>query len=307
MEDFPIAFKREYDRTVLTVYQKLESELGPCVRHEPQSGEMLGFDYIGETEAVEDLPLDADTPCMNTPHYKRWVKMHSLTWADRISDLAKIQALIDPASDYLRVGIGALRRKEDRNILKAGYASVLTGKEADITVNAYDAGECRLINGDGAVVDAGSNFAGATETPLTVAKLQTISELMDDAKVPKEGRYFCANPYNKQMLQATTDVKSSDYNTVKALVNDEINHFMGFDFKWLPTDYFTVNATDTGCIQCMAWQRDAMLQTTGMEIKSEVSKLPNKNYNTQVWARSFKGNVRLFGPGVVLILLKKSR
>jgi hypothetical protein len=42
-----------------------------------------------------------------------------------------------------------------------------------------------------------------------------------------------------------------------------------------------------------------------MEVSTNVTKLPDENYDTQVWARSFKGNLRLQGPGVVLILLKK--
>ena len=95
------------------------------------------------------------------------------------------------------------------------------------------------------------------------------------------------------------------YNDKKVLVDDDLSYFMGFNFIWMEDDRFTVNATDTSCIQCAAWQRDALLQVTGMEVSTNVTKLPDENYDTQVWARSFKGNLRLQGPGVVLMLLKK--
>lgn len=305
MDEITTAFINEYHDAFMHVYQQTEAKVTPYMRHESQNSELKFWNYLGKTSAIKDLPRGADTPNIITPHTRRACKLHSYTWAELTDDRDVIQSLTSPHSDYLKAGVAALRRAEDEDALAAMKAAVLTGKEGTTSVNSYDAGESRLINGDGTIVTAGSAFSGSTETPLTVAKLQTISRLMSNASVPMEGRYLVSNFYNKEMLQAETEVKNVQYNDTKVLVNDVLTQFMGFTFIWLEDDRFTVNSTDTGCIECYAWQRDAMMETTGHDVKTNLTQESTKNYNTQVWAQSFKGYLRLQGPGVVQILLDK--
>jgi hypothetical protein len=300
------SFRKEYTDSFMLLYQQLKSMLEGCVRRETQNGEQKFYDFIGITSAIKDRARASQTPRMNTPHSRRSNVLHSYTWADTTSDLDKIQMMKDPTSDYLKSAVGSLNRAKDETLLAALGGDVLTGKDGSVTVHNYDVGECRLIDGDGTVVTAGSDHSASTETPLTIAKLGTCGELLDDASVPTEGRYFVANPYNKWQLLNTTEIKSADYNTVKALAHGEINTFMGFEFKWLPTDRFTVNATDTGCIECYAFQRDAILLATAKDITTKVDPLPTENYDIQAFAEMFLGALRLQGPGVIEILLDKA-
>ena len=48
----------------------------------------------------------------------------------------------------------------------------------------YAAGECRLMDGDGAWVTAGSDHSDTTDTALTVAKLNDLAGMLTDADVP---------------------------------------------------------------------------------------------------------------------------
>jgi len=76
---------------------------------------------------------------------------------------------------------------------------------------------------------------GGADTNLNVAKLREAAQILDDAGVPSEDRYFVGSTQGKKALLAETETTSSDYNTVKALVNGELNTFMGFKFIWIGT------------------------------------------------------------------------
>jgi hypothetical protein len=77
----------------------------------------------------------------------------------------------------------------------------------------------------------------------------TCKQLLDDADIdPDRQRYFVTNPYNINQLLNTTEVKSSDYNTVKALAKGEIDTYMGF--KFISHNRLAADDTDTGATKC---------------------------------------------------------
>jgi len=297
------AFAKQYAAAFELVYQQSQSKLEGSVRKENQEAEVKFWDFIGEVSPVWDLARHADTPQIDTPHTRRSCKMHTAEWADLIDEDDKIQSLKDPTSDYLRVAVAAMNRAKDERILEALGAAVLTGKDGSTTVNFYDVGESRVMNGDGTWVTAGSNASGTTETGLTIAKLGNIKTILDNANVPAEGRTIVANFANQTYILGSTKVTNADYNTIRALSRGEINTYMGFNFVWLPDDRFTANSTDTGCYDCFAFHRDAVLLTTAKDITTRVTELPTKRYSVQAYAKMRIGALRLQGPGVVKILL----
>jgi hypothetical protein len=107
-------------------------------------------------------------------------------------------------------------------------------------------------------------------------------------------------------------VTSSDYNTVKALVQGEIDTFLGFTFvkidgaridgtKILPT------TTVGGSIRkCIAWQRDCLLIGLGSSPSARITERPDKNYATQVFYSMSIGATRMQEVGVVEIDCQES-
>jgi hypothetical protein len=128
---------------------------------------------------------------------------------------------------------------------------------------------------------------------------------MDNNNVPSSDRHIVANFDQKWYLLGSTKATNYDYNTVKALANGDIDTYLGFKFHWLPSDRFTVDATDTGCYQCVAYHKSASLLSSGIDLKTRLAEESSKNFAVRVWARQMIGSVRLQGPGVVPILLKK--
>jgi hypothetical protein len=64
-------------------------------------------------------------------------------------------------------------------------------------------------------------------TGLTLAKLLSAKETMDGDDVPENGRVIVCTSDQISDLLNTTEIKSSDFNTVKALARGEIDSFLG--------------------------------------------------------------------------------
>jgi hypothetical protein len=75
-----------------------------------------------------------------------------------------------------------------------------------------------------------SEDLGGTNSVANTTKLRRASRLMNAAGVPQGDRYIAHNALFLEGLLSSTDVTSADYNTVRALVNGQIDSFMGFKF-----------------------------------------------------------------------------
>ena len=99
-------------------------------------------------------------------------------------------------------------------------------------------------------------------------------------------------------LYGTTEIKSVDYNSVKALANGAINTFLGFRF--IRTERVPKDATATTGY-ALAWSRSCVGLGIGQEISTSVDRRPDKNNAWQVFADMSIGATRLEDEGVVEI------
>jgi hypothetical protein len=297
---------RQYDGTWQFLYQQDVSFLRQTVRNETQQAEKKAWNYIAPTQGLWDVPRHSDSPDIATQHSTRWCSMNSWTWSELVEDIDIIQTLGDPSSDYMKNAVSAAHRGWDEKIIQGLYGISYTGKDGVTPVNWYDVGECIGINGDGTLTTAGSAFTNTTETGLTLGKIAMMGSIMDNNNVPSSDRHLVANTDQKWYLLSSTKTTSADYNTVKALTDGQLNTFMGFTFHWLPADRFTADTTDTGCYQCAAYHKSAILMSTGIELKTRLAEESGKNFAVRVWARYMAGSVRLQGKGVVPFLVKKA-
>jgi hypothetical protein len=299
------AFVDQFKANILLLSQQKESVLRQVCRMEDVTGDTMYVDRIGATEAQEISSRHGDTPLISTPHSRRKLTMADYNWADLIDNVDKLKMLIDPQSTYAQNAIMAFNRKIDDVIITALGGAAYGGHAGGTTINNYDVDECRLVESDGTIATAGSDWSDTTETPLTIAKLLTCKQLLDDADVdPARQRYFATNPYNINQLLNTTEVKSSDYNTVKALAQGEINTFMGF--KFLMSTRLVADDLDTGATKCYAFAQDAIVLAISEEPTVRITERDDKNYSTQVYVEMSLGATRVEGPAVVEIELDTS-
>lgn len=299
-------FINEYNRSFNQVFQQKESMLKNTVRNESQNSEKQRFTFIEETSGIQDRARQSDSPNIPTSHRSRWSSLHTWTWSELVDDIDVIKTLNDPSSEYLNNAINAENRWEDELILYNIYDNVYYGKDGTSYLSWYDVAECVGLNGDGTRTTAGSGFSGSTETGLTLSKIATIGNIMDNNSVPAGDRHIVVNSDQMWSLLTNARVTSSDYvGAVAALTRGELpnNFFLGFYFHFLPTSRFAYDTTDTTCIRCAAYHRGSVLRTFSGGLKTRIAEESGKNFNIRVWAEAVAGGCRLQGKGIVPFLL----
>jgi len=202
-------------------------------------------------------------------------------WADLVDQEDKVRLLITPQSEYAMAGANAMGRAMDDALISAA------------TGNAYGG----VSGGSTVVLPAGQKIAHGS-AGLTVAKLLSAKEVLDSAEVdPDEPRFCILASSQVTDLLNTTEVKSSDFNTVKALAQGEINSYLGFKFirsQRLGTD-------SNGNRQVLVYTSTGLGLAVGADIQTRISERDDKNYATQVFLSMSIGATRIEDEKVVEI------
>ena len=260
------AFVQQYSANVQMLSQQMGSRLREAVRIENVVGKNAFIDQIGKATAQLRTSRHGDTPQMDTPHARRRLSLASYEYADLVDDQDKVRMLIDPTSSYAQAAAAAMGRAMDDVIITAATATAATGE-----------------TGSGsASLDATANSVGSSSSNdgLTIDKLIEAKRKLDLQDVdPSIPRYIAVGPQQIDDLLGTTQVTSSDFNTVKALVQGDIDTFMGF--KFIMTNRLSVSATDVRT--CFAWAEDGMALGIGKDISARIDERSDKGYATQVY------------------------
>jgi hypothetical protein len=274
------AFVNQFSANVAMLSQQMGSLLRGAVDTESVTGEKAFFDQVGEAAAVARSSRHGDTPLVETPHSRRMVSLTTYEWADLIDDADKVRMLIDPTSSYARAAAAAIGRAMDDTIISALGGTAKTGKEGT-TSTTFPSGQ-KIAHGS----------AG-----LTIAKLVSAKKLLDANSVdPSIKRYIVVSPEQIEDLLNSTTVTSSDFNTVKALVQGDINTFVGFEF------IVSNRLSDDGTSRlCYAWAQDGCKLAVGKDVMARIDERSDKSYSTQVYYCATFGSTRMEEDKVVEI------
>jgi hypothetical protein len=260
------------------------SRLRDAVNIENVVGKNAFIDQIGKATAQLRTSRHGDTPQLDTPHARRRVSLASYEYADLIDDQDKVRMLIDPTSQYASAAAAAMGRAMDDVIIAAALGTASTGE-----------------TGSGsATLDATANMVGSSSSNdgLTIAKLLEAKRKMDLNDVdPSIARYIAVGPKQIEDLLGTTQVTSSDFNTVKALAQGDINTFLGFEF--IMTNRLDVDTNDIR--SCFAWAEDGITLGIGKDVSARIDERADKGYATQVYYCMDIGAVRMEESKVVKI------
>lgn len=288
------AFVQQYKANVELLVQQKGSRLRPYVRTETQNAEFDYYDRIGTTTAVEVTSRHADTALISTPHDRRRVSLRDFDWADLIDRVDRIRMLIDPTNPYAQNAAFALGRKMDDVLVEAVFGTAQSGKTGSTSVS-FPSSQQIAVN----YVESGS----AANSGLTVGKLRRAKEILDANETdPSEARYIWCSAKQLHDLLQDTNVISADFNTVKALVQGEVNTFMGFEF--VRTERLGVDGSSHR--RCVAYVKSGMLLAVGMDINVDIGPRRDKRNSTQVYCSMTCGATRMEEEKVVEILALES-
>ena len=107
---------------------------------------------------------------------------------------------------------------------------------------------------------------------------------------------MAVSPEQIEDLLNLSTVTSADYNTVKALVQGEIDTFMGF--KFIRSNRLTDDGTSR---LCYAWAQEGCKLAIGKEPTAKIDERSDKSYATQVYYCSSFGATRMQETSVVQI------
>ena len=277
-------FVQQYSANVQMLSQQMGSRLRDAVRIENVVGKNAFIDQIGKATAQLRTSRHGDTPQLDTPHARRRLSLASYEYADLIDDQDKVRMLIDPTSFYAQAAAAAMGRAMDDVVISAALGTASTGE-----------------TGSGsATLDATNNMVGSSSSNdgLTIAKLLEAKRKLDLNDVdPSIPRYIAVGPKQIEDLLGTTQVTSSDFNTVKALAQGDVNSFLGFEF--IMTNRLDVDSNDIR--SCFAWAEDGLTLGIGKDVSARIDERNDKGYATQVYYCMDIGAVRMEESKVVKI------
>ena len=274
------AFVQQYSANVQMLSQQMGSLLRDTVDSESVNGDKAFFEQVGQAAAQARTTRHGDTPLMETPHSRRMVTLTDYEYADLIDDQDKLRLLIDPTSTYARAAAAAIGRAMDDTIISAMGGTAKTGTTGS-TSTALPSAQ-KIAHGS---------------TGLTIAKLVTAKKKLDAKSVdPSIPRYIVVSPEQIEDLLNSTTVTSADFNTVKALLQGDIDTFVGF--KFITSNRLTDDGTSR---LCYAWAQDGMKLAIGKEPTAKIDERSDKSYATQVYYCSSFGSTRMEEEKVVEI------
>lgn len=287
-----------YNANVFHLVQQKGSRLRGLVRNETQRAESEFYDRIGSVSAQLKVGRHSETTYQDTPHSRRRVTLEDYFYADLVDREDKLRIIQSPESEYAKAAAMALGRSMDDVIITAALGNAYSGKAGATAVPLANANKLCAHDGTSEVA-----------IKLNVRTLRAAKKYFNKNEAGDSDLYFVLDAENLDGLLAETEITSSDYANVKALVNGDVDSFMGFKFirsERLPVTTATTTFSDlngsvgagdgtaaVGSVRCFAFQREGLLFAVAADMNTKIEQLPTKHYAWQVYASLNVGATRL--------------
>jgi hypothetical protein len=225
--------------------------LVPAVRQRRGvEGSTVKFPKVGRGVATVRVPQTDVTP-LNVGFSSVTLTLADFNAAEYSDIFSQAKVNFDERQELVQVVAGAMGRRQDQMILDA-----LNGSSTSLTV---------------------SNDIGASDSNMNIAKLREAKRLLDKGNVPPDGRHIIIHANGLSNLLSETSVTSSDFNSVKALVQGEINTYLGFTFHVLG-DRSEGGLPIDGSLDrtCFAFHKDAVGYGEGIAMRTEINYIAEK-------------------------------
>jgi len=273
------AFVTLFDAEVKQAYQG-KAMLVPAVRQRRGvEGSTVKFPKVGRGVATVRVPQTDVTP-LNVGFSTVTLTLADYNAAEYSDIFSQAKVNFDERQELVQVVAGAMGRRQDQMILDA-----LANSSTSLTV---------------------ANSVGGANTNMNIAKLREAKRLLDKGNVPPDGRHIIIHANGLANLLSETSVTSSDFNSVKALVQGEINTYLGFTFHTLGDRTEGGLAIDGSLDRtCFAFHKDAIGYGEGIAMRTEINYIPEKTswLVNEVFSA---GAVAIDAEGIVSITCRES-
>ena len=281
----PQYFTTEFTSNWEHLLQQKVSKLREFVSVESVRGKEKTFNQMAAVEMTKITARAADTNISDVALAKRWLRPYPYEHATLFDewDAEYLGEVSLPQSETVNNHAMAYMRTCDKVIIDAALGNAYTG-ETGVTATALPAGQKVAVD----YVETGST----ANSGLTIAKLRQAAYLLTEAEVDdSDPRIIVVSAKQVQDLLRTTEVTSADYNTVKALVNGDIDTFLGFKFRRVSSSLLPYNSS-TGVRTCFAYVRSGLkLADAGRKVHVDIR--ADKSHSLQIRTVASLGATRM--------------
>jgi len=242
------AFVTLFDEEVKQAYQGEALLRGTMRTRTGVQGNTVKFPKIGKGVATVRVPQTDVTP-LNVTYSQVTATMSDYIAAEYSDIFHQSHVNFDERRELVQVVSKAIARRMDQ-----------------LCIDALDAA---------ASPSTVATSVGGAASNMNIEKLRAAAKALNDNNVPAEGRHLLMHSSQLDAMLGETEVTSSDFASVKALVRGEITSFMGFNI-------ITMGDRDEGGVPkpstrtCFAWHQDSMGYAESISQKSEVNYIPEK-------------------------------
>ena len=243
-------FQLAYDAEVKRAYGNKRSLAGTTREKSVEDAKSVYFRKKGKGMATLHQP-GADVRAMNVEYNQVLCNLSDWEAKDYVDKFDALKFNFSEAKELAEVASDALGLRMDQIVI-------------DALASGYDSVNMKV---------------GATQTALTIATLLKAKTLLANNGVENRNLTFIHTPKMLEDLLGTTQVTSSDYNSVKALVNGELNTFLGMKFIMIaPRDEGGLpTGSNTGDFIGFIYHKDAVGFALGQNIETRMDYIPEKS------------------------------
>ena len=247
---------QEFDDEVKHEYQAMQTLRQTVSVRTGVVGDAYKFTRMGKGLANQKA-TQADVTPMDVAHNRQTANLENWNAPEYTDIFDAAEVNFDEKAELAQTIANALGRREDQVIIDAMAA----GTYSATPENDPDTG-----------------------LAVTVAGAMTVTQLRESAllgltkrSVPSGDRTIAITASGVNQLLATTPVTSADFNTVKALVNGEVNTFLGLNFKLISSRAEGgLPGENTATCDAFVYHKSAVGYAVGIDMKTTIDWVAQK-------------------------------
>ena len=245
-----------FDSEVKHEYQGMQTLRNAVTVRSGVVGESYKFARIGKGIANQKASQAIVTP-MDIEHARQTANLANWNAPEYTDIFDQAEVNFDEKQELAQTIANAIGRREDQLVIDA------------LTAVTYAA-----TNDENP--DTGRVFDDSATTNFTLDLVRSAKGHLDDIESPDEERYIVLRALALQKLLEDNEVTSADYNTVRALVNGDLDTYMGFKFLKIGT---RAEGGLPGLVNdrvAYAFHKSAIGLAIGLDMKTTVDWVPER-------------------------------
>ena len=252
--------QKEFDNEVKHAFQGTYKLEGTVVYRGNVVGNQYDFRLMGKGQGHKRGAPSSDVVPMDIAHSKPTATLSDWEFPEYTDIYNEAEVNFDEVQELAKTIAAAGGRRKDQLIIDAMAAG---------TYNAT------LTAGQGGLVDTNVGGAG---TGLSVAKLRAVKKFFNLREVPDDSKiYILIDAEGLDDLLAETEVTSTDYNAVKALVQGDVNTFLGMNFITIGNRAEGGLAKNGAIQDAYAWVDNSVGCAVGIDLQTDVDWVATKS------------------------------